>query len=80
MDKIERRWTAYANQHLIGRRIVSVRYMTQEEADGLDWYSRPLVIHLDNGTLLYMSSDDEGNDGGALFGNTEKEQLTFPVI
>ena len=55
-------------------------FMTQEEADVLGWYSRPLVIRLDNDTLLYMSSDDEGNDGGALFGNTEKEELTFPVI
>jgi len=80
MDVIEKRWTAYANQHLIGRRIVSVRYMTKEEADAMGWYKRPLVMVLDNDTVLYLSSDDEGNDGGVMFGQTEKDELTFPVL
>ncbi len=80
MNVIEKRWTAYANQHLIGRRIVSVRYMTKEEADGLDWHKRPLVMVLDNDTVIYLSADDEGNDGGAMFGQTDKDQLTFPTL
>ena len=33
MTDIEKRWTAAATRQLIGRRIILVRYMTQEEAD-----------------------------------------------
>ena len=55
--------------------------MSIEEAKGMDWFKRPVVIHLDNDTMLIPSMDDEGNDGGALFGhNRDGEDLTFPVI
>jgi len=74
-------WTDYAEKHLVGRSIAKVRYMSIEEAKGMDWFKRPVVIHLDNGTMLIPSMDDEGNDGGALFGqNRDGEDLTFPVI
>ena len=33
----------------------------------MGWYKRPIVFQLDNGTLCFLSADDEGNDGGALF-------------
>ena len=80
MDVIEKRWTAYAEEHLKGRKIKHVRYMTKEEADAMDWYKRPLVMTLDNGTIIYLSMDDEGNDGGVMMGQTEKDDLIFPVI
>lgn len=71
-------WMDYAEKHLVGRKIVKVRWMSEEEADG--WYSRPVVIHLDDGTLLYPSADDEGNNGGALFGqDSSGNDLGFPV-
>jgi hypothetical protein len=37
----------------------------------MGWARRPLVIELDDGTLMFASRDDEGNDGGALFGQVE---------
>ena len=47
----------------------------------MDWFKRPVVIHLDNDTMLIPSMDDEGNDGGSLFGqDRDGEDLTFPVI
>jgi hypothetical protein len=64
---------------LQGRKIVDARYMTQKEADQMGWYSRPLVLILDDGNLLYPSADDEGNDGGALFTN-DKDNNGFPVL
>jgi len=71
-------WNAYGKKHLVGRKIESVRWMSDEEAG--DWYKRPIVIHLDDGTLLYPSKDDEGNDGGTLRGQgPEGESLVFPV-
>ena len=79
MNDIEKRWTAAATRQLIGRRIILVRYMTQEEADDVGWMSRPVVLVLDDGNLIYPASDDEGNDGGALYTNNEQNPV-LPVI
>lgn len=81
MDKIERTWTNYAKERLVGKQIKSVRYLSNEEAKGLDWYSRPVVIELNDGSLILPSRDDEGNDGGAMFGQSNQGvDWTFPVI
>jgi hypothetical protein len=78
---IDKKWTDYAEKHLVGRTIAQVRYMSEEETKDMGWYKRPLVISLDDGTMLFPSMDDEGNDGGALFGqNKDREDLTFGVI
>jgi hypothetical protein len=79
MTDIEKRWTAAATRQLIGRRIILVRYMTQEEADDVGWISRPVVLVLDDGNLIYPAADDEGNDGGALYTNNEQNPV-LPVI
>ena len=42
--------------------------MTDEEKDNEGWYRGTVVIELANGVLLYPSSDEEGNDAGAMFG------------
>ena len=74
-------WTEYAKSRLEGRTIVEVRYLSQAEAGNLDWHQRPLVMQLDDGSLIFPSQDDEGNDGGALFGQSEKgEDWLFPVL
>ena len=73
------RWTGAATKVLVGRKVVAVRYMTTEEAEAHGWVSRPLVIQLDNGLIVYPSRDDEGNDGGALFTN-DNGLDTIPVI
>lgn len=72
-------WTQVAQKQLLGRRIVAVRYMTQEEADQLGWSNRVVVIQLDDGNLVFPSMDDEGNNGGALFTNDEKNGI-LPVL
>jgi len=51
---------------LVGRRITAVRWMTKKEQKDMMWYCRPVVLQLDDGTLMWPQSDDEGNDGGAL--------------
>jgi hypothetical protein len=56
-----------AHNALVGRKIIAVSYLTVEEARGMGWTRRPLVITLDDGTNVFSSCDDEGNDGGALF-------------
>lgn len=74
------RWTKDAAKLLVGRKIVNVRYLTDEEQnEELGWGSKSIVLELDNGLLLYPSADDEGNDAGALFTSDEKLP-TIPVI
>ena len=61
-------WKVEASK-LIGRTIVDVRYMSPDEKSGIGWDQSPAILVLDSGDLIYPSSDDEGNGGGALFGN-----------
>ena len=68
-------------RNLIGKRIVSVRYLTKEETDASGWYSAPIVIELEDGQALIPQQDDEGNDGGALWiANSKCLDDLIPVI
>lgn len=72
----EKKLTIAARKLLKGRVIKDVRYLNAEEQEDHGWMRRPLVIELDDGTFIYPSRDDEGNDAGALF--TTHDDL--PVI
>ena len=72
-------WTDVAKKVLLNRKIVDVRYMTDDEALDMGWSYRPVVIHLDDGNLVFASCDDEGNDGGALF-TTLPDKSVLPVL
>ena len=73
-------WNKTANDLLLGKKIVKVEYMSSEEADKGMWYSRPVRIILDDGTNIFPMSDDEGNDGGALWlGNKDLDEV-LPVL
>ena len=72
-------WEERAAKALVGRTIVSVRYMTIEEVNQHFWYSSALIITLDDGTFFYPTSDDEGNDAGAL-ATSDFDLDVIPVI
>ena len=75
----EKKWVTDIAKMLVGRTIVKVRYLSEKEMKDLGWYNRPVVLHLDDGNLLFPSMDDEGNDGGALFTNNN-DLPTIPVM
>ena len=78
--KLKKDWSNRFN-HLIGLKIVGVRYLTQEETEASGWYSSPIVIELDDGSALIPQQDDEGNDGGALWiANSKCKEDLIPVI
>ena len=52
---------------LTGKTIASVRYMTEAECKKLMWDKRPLLIRFTDGSYIIPQSDDEGNNGGAIF-------------
>ena len=43
-------WNDRMTKALVGKKIVAVRYMTAEEADG--WSKLPLMIKLDDETVI----------------------------
>jgi len=74
-------WSEKAHKELVGKKIVEARYLSKEEMAQLDWTQSVLVLTLDDGTLLFPSMDDEGNNGGAMFGQGPKnEEVVFPVV
>ena len=76
---LEKKWNDIASAQLVGRRIVAVSYMTEEEARSWGWSSRGVVISLDDGSYIFPSADDEGNGAGAIFTSNEKNPV-LPVI
>lgn len=79
MKDWDKHWTDIAKEQLLGKKIVDVRYMSQDECDDLGWTHRPVVFHLDDGNLVFASCDDEGNDGGSLFTNNQANPV-LPVM
>ena len=78
---MDKHWNDFAKKNLVGKTIKSVRYMTKTEAKNMFWESRPLAIFFTDGSFIFPSMDDEGNDGGALFGKTSNgEDIAFPVL
>jgi len=51
--------------------------MTDEERDKEGWYRGTTVLVLGNGVKLYASSDEEGNDAGAMFGVENDRTFSF---
>ena len=71
-------WQGKVAEKLVGRKIVSVQWMSREDADEMMWNSRPMCLVLDDGNVIFPMQDDEGNNGGAIA--TSWEDLpTIPV-
>ena len=58
-------WEEKARKLFEGKKIISVRYMTEKEAEENDMDARPLCFKLNDGTIVIPLSDDEGNNGGS---------------
>ena len=66
-------WQKLVDKHLVGRKIVKVKWLSPEKSEEyFGWDAQPCEIHLDNGTILSPSQDDEGNDAGAIFTNLKE--------
>ena len=78
-NELSEAWQKRINKYLVGRTIVKVEYCSEELADQQGWHCQPIQILLDNGTWLTPTSDDEGNNGGAIHTNI-KELPIIPII
>ena len=85
MKTAENKIEAIGKKLLIGLKVTDVRYMMDEEVEEMGWNYKAIVIHFSDGTIIYCSADDEGNDAGSLFYQTPKKDKDFnlgviPVI
>jgi hypothetical protein len=71
-------WTKLINKNLKGKTIKNVRYLTDKEMEGMMIYKRPIAIFFTDGNFIVPMSDDEGNDGGAMF-TSFKDLDVIPV-
>jgi len=73
-------WEKLVSKHLVGRKIVKIKWLSAKETQRLmGWSQQPCEIYLDNGTILTPSSDDEGNESGAILTNI-KELSCIPTF
>ncbi|HEX5106419.1 MAG TPA: hypothetical protein VFV87_21520 [Pirellulaceae bacterium] len=78
----ERKVIDAAQQALVGRTVVRVRYMEPAEVEALGWFQRGVVLVFDDGTAAYTACDEEGNDAGVLMVQKKRGELClgrFPV-
>jgi hypothetical protein len=78
-EKVMDRWEQIARQLLLNKKIVNVRYMSENEMEDMGWNVRSVAFQTEDGLWFFPSRDDEGNDGGALFTSDEKHSC-LPVI
>ncbi len=79
--ELNEKWSKHAESVLLNRKIIEVRYLTDEEMENMSWSKRPIGFLLDDQTFCFISCDDEGNDGGVMFYSNDKEQNgVIPVI
>jgi hypothetical protein len=78
-EELSNSWKTRIEKYLKGRTIVKIEYCSEEEMEHQGWHNQPIQILLDNGTWLTPTSDDEGNNGGAIHTNI-KELPIIPVI
>lgn len=55
------------NRELSGKTIKEVRWFCEKETEYRMWHNRPIVIEFEDGSILVPFSDEEGNDGGAMW-------------
>lgn len=73
-------WNKQAVNLLAGRTIKRAGYMSAAEAEKMGWHARSVVLELDNGALVVVQSDDEGNDAGALLVLGKNSDSLLPVL
>ena len=70
-------WQDLVNKHLVGKYITKVEWLNPKDTKKLlGWNFQPCELHLNDGTIITPSQDDEGNDAGALFTNINE----LPII
>ena len=80
MEDVISNWTIVANRKLQGKTIKRLRYITDEEMDNLMFHNKCVVIEFTDDTIVVPQSDNEGNNGGALWILKDGYESLIPTI
>ena len=78
-EQLKGHWGGLASKFLVGKTIKYVRYMTDAELEDLGFETANLAIFFTDGSFLYASMDDEGNDSGVIRTNDPNTEC-YPSI
>jgi hypothetical protein len=67
LNDITIKWEEKCAELLVGKTIKSVRYLYTAEKKDMGWFKKSLVIFFTDGSFIFPSGDNEGNDAGAYF-------------
>ena len=76
---LKEKWGKKASDFLVGKTITQVRYLTDQERDGMDFQSSCLAIIFNDNSYIFPMCDDEGNEAGSL-STSNRELEVIPVI
>mgnify|MGYP000514712273 CR=1 FL=1 len=65
-EQLKTHWGGLASKFLVGKTIKHVRYMNDKELEDLGFETSNLAIFFTDGSFMYASMDDEGNDSGVI--------------
>lgn len=71
------KWYLEAQKLLLNKKITNVQWQTWDKDD--EYSSTGLVFEVEDGTVFFLSSDDEGNDAGALHWQTKTKDGILPT-
>ncbi len=78
---LKKKWGSTAEKLLLDRTIVGIRYLTDGETERSGWISSPVAFTLDDGTVFFPMSDDEGNAAGAIYlARSDGARTVLPVV
>jgi hypothetical protein len=78
-DEITKKWEDRFSIVLVGKTIKSVRYLYTVEKRDMGWFKKSLVIFFTDGSFIFPSSNNEGNDTGAYF-TLIKDMEVIPTL
>ena len=73
-------WGNLASNFLVGKTIRRVRYLDDREREDIAWAKSTIVIEFTDGHWIVPMTDDEGNDGGAMWTSSQSELNVIPTI
>ena len=81
MENEHKYWQDLVNKHLVGKYITKVEWLNPKDTkELLGWDFQPCELHLNDGTIITPSRDDEGNDAGVIAYVNEGVDAVLPVI
>lgn len=81
-NELREEWTSRLSERLVGLSITKVSYTADEDMEACGWYESGIQLHMDDGSVIVVQRDDEGNGPGSLaIYHTEKKSTEYaPTI